>query len=105
MTAAGRTVACVISSSRVKAMRTGRPAMRASRAASIAIGYGLLLPKPPPTSGVITRTCDSSISKRCASSVRMPNGRCVPAQTVRWSPSHFATAARGSIGAFETYGM
>ena len=34
-----------------------------------------------------------------ANSPRTPNGFCVPVQTVSLSPSHWATAARGSIGA------
>ena len=62
----------------------------------------LLPPNPPPISGAITRTRPSSMPKWRASSARMANGRCVPAQTVRRPPSHSATAARGSMGAFET---
>ena len=40
------------------------------------------------------------IAKACASSLRTPNGRCVPVQTVSLGPIHSASAARGSSGAW-----
>ena len=78
--------------------------MRARRAASAAGAKIDLPPKPPPMSGVTTRIADSSSSNLDASSLRSPNGRWAPAQTVSESPSHSATAARGSIGMIEMYG-
>ena len=58
-------------------------------------------PKPPPTSGEITLTLSSSISKIDAKPPRTVNGACVPSHTVN-SPetlSYRAATERVSIDA------
>ncbi len=80
------------------ARRTGRPAARASAAASGSSFAYVLLPKPPPRCGTTMRMRESGASNIFASSTRTEYGFCVDAHTV--SPpvsSQAATAALGSI--------
>ncbi len=53
----------------------------------------------------MTRTRSSGIRNASASSVRTPNGRCVPVHTVSRPSCHSATAARGSSGVWAMYGI
>src|SRR6266700_1344624 len=83
MTPAGRKYAQVNSSSRVHTTFTGRPAARASRAASMAASLVCFPPYAEPVSGTITRTSLSDKWKISASASRLANGRCVPVHPVR----------------------
>ena len=86
-------------SRRVSIHFTGRPRRRASVATATSSGKTCIFsPKPPPTSGAITRTCDSSSRSAVASAVRMIRGVWLEAQTVSVSPSQAATVPRGSSG-------
>ena len=87
------------SSSRVQRTETGFPAARARRAASTAASAVCFPPKPPPMSGTITRTRSRGMPSASARISCARKGPSQPAQTVRRSPFHSATAARGSIGA------
>src|SRR6266545_5198055 len=53
----------------------------------------------------MTRTLSSGTRNASASSVRTPNGRCVPVHTVSFPSCHSATAERGSNGTCAMYGM
>ena len=97
--AAGRQYAQVNSSSRVQRTETGFPAARARRAASTAASAVCFPPNPPPMSGTITRTRSRGMPSASARICCARKGPSQPAQTVRRSPFHSATAARGSIGA------
>ena len=89
-----------MSSPRVATHLTGRASRRASQASRISSRYGpLLTPKPPPTSGAITRTCDSGRSRSRATSALMRNGAWHETQSVRTpvdGPSR-ASTERGSM--------
>ena len=87
------------SSSRVHRTETGLPAARARRAASTAASAVCLPPNPPPMSGTITRTRSRGMPSASDRICCARKGPSHPAQTVRRSPLHSATAARGSIGA------
>ena len=56
------------------------------------------MPKPPPTSGVVTRTAALSSPRFRASSSRSPQTPCPEKATCSRSPSHSAKQPRGSIG-------
>ena len=86
------------SSSRVNTSFTGRLVARASAATCASKWKSHLEPKPPPSSGTMTRTFDSGIASVSATPLRAANGVCVEDQTVTRSPCHWATTARGSIG-------
>jgi hypothetical protein len=98
MSAAGRKYAQVNSSSRVQRTTTGRPAARARRAASTAYSPWCFPPKPPPASGMMTRTFSAGTPRARETSERIPKGFWEPVQTVTASPDHSATAARVSMG-------
>jgi hypothetical protein len=78
------------------ATRTGRPAFRAKAATSGSILVYDLLPKPPPTNGMISRTLARGRWKIRASSVRTRKGCWADAHTVRASWSQRATTVWGS---------
>ncbi|PYN83576.1 MAG: hypothetical protein DMD96_01700 [Candidatus Rokuibacteriota bacterium] len=65
-----------------------------------------MAPKPPPTSGAITRTCSSARPSAAATAARTANGICVDAHTVSRpsGASGCATTPRGSIGIAATRG-
>ena len=86
------------SSRREKTSLTGRPAARASAATWPSKWKSHFAPKPPPSSGTITRTFDSGIPSVWATPARAAYGTWVDDQTVTLSPCHCATIARGSIG-------
>ena len=87
-------------SERVSLHRTGRPTCFASHATSANSGSApILAPKPPPTSGVITRSCSASMPSQPATSLRVSCAFCVEHQRVaRPSSPHSAAAARVSSG-------
>ncbi len=64
------------SSSREKTSFTGRPAARASAATCASKWKSHLAPKPPPSSGTITRTFASGICSVCATPERAMYGTC-----------------------------
>ena len=75
--------------------------LRASQVTTTNSGASdIFCPKPPPTSGAITRRSDSGIPIRSAMIVRIACGICVAQVSVTRSlaASHAACAARGSIG-------
>jgi hypothetical protein len=81
--------------------RTGRPRCLARWATSTSSGYTLTLgPKPPPTSGAITRTRSSASPSISEIRVRTANGTWVEDHTVSSSrpPSQAATTPRVSSG-------
>lgn len=98
MIAAGRKWPQVNSSSRLHITFTGFPVARANRAASNASSCACLPPKPSPKSGTTMRTLASGRPSASASDSRDMNGTWLPTWTVTRSPSHSASAARGSIG-------
>ena len=55
------------------------------------------MPKPPPTSGLVTRTAASSSPNALAIQPFMPQTPCPPKARCSRSPSHSAKAPRGSI--------
>ena len=83
------------------AHRTGRPTCLASQATSANSGSApILAPKPPPTSGVITRSCSASMPSQPATSLAGVLRVLVEHQRVsRPSSPHAAAAARVSSGA------
>ena len=89
----------VNSSRRENTSLTGRRAARASAATWASKCGSHLPPKPPPSSGTITRTLDSGSCSVWATVLRAGNGTWVDDQIVTWSPSHCAITACGSIGA------
>ena len=90
---------------RVSNHRTGRPNRRASHGHSSSSGYGKpLAPKPPPTSGVTTRTC--SAARPYTSASRSRTG-CAPCELAQWwrrpSSAHSETATLTSRGQGATF--
>ncbi len=84
---------------RVSVQRTGRPSRRASQTISTSSALSIFAPKPPPTSGAITRTCAGSSPSVPASTMRSWCGVCVESQAVtRPSGPTSAAAERGSSG-------
>ncbi len=84
---------------RVSVQRTGRPSLRASQAMRISSGLIIFAPKPPPTSGAITRTSAGSSPSIPASTIRSWCGVCVDSHAVRRPSSPTSAAAdRGSSG-------
>jgi hypothetical protein len=70
-------------SERVSDHLTGRPSLIAASAVSVSSGEtSTLLPKPPPTSGAITRVLFSSIPSSAESLVLTAWGICVEVQSV-----------------------
>ena len=67
---------------RVSVQRTGRPSLRASQTTSSSSALSIFAPKPPPTSGAITRTCSGSRPSMPASTMRSWWGVCVESQAV-----------------------
>src|SRR5205823_5260877 len=92
---------CVVSksSTRVEIHLTGRPSRRASHGISTSSRYGPpFTPKPPPTSGAITRTRSGARPSSRATSSRIRWGTCVEDQMVSAPFSQRAATARGSSG-------
>src|SRR5262245_60136982 len=91
---------------RLSVQRTGRarlapasPRRRASQQTRISSTASILAPKPPPTSGAITRTCDGSRPSTPDRIIRSWCGVCVQSQAVsRPSSPTSAAADRGSSG-------
>ena len=84
---------------RVSVHRNVRPVERASEATSTSSAARPLPPKPPPTSGAITRTCSGSIPSIPASPSRSWWGVWVDSHTVsRPCSSTIAAVDRGSTG-------
>ena len=84
---------------RVSVQRTGRPSLRATQASTSSSVLSCFAPKPPPTSGLTTRTCAGSIPSVPAIPKRSWCGVCDGVQTVsRPSASKVATTERGSSG-------
>ena len=84
--------------SRVSTVFTGRPSARAAAAVTRSCVHVLaLLPKPPPTCWLITRTwagsSPSTLAMRCAWLI----GAWLPVYAVSWSSCHTASTACGSI--------
>jgi len=87
-------------SERVSVHLTGRPSLRASHATSTASGSTIFAPKPPPTSGLTTRTSAGSRPSSPATTILPVCGVCDVAQSVsRPSSPITAAAERGSSGA------
>ena len=65
-----------------------------------------MTPKPPPTSGAMTRTCSSDIPSALAMALRTAKGTCVESHTVKSLEfsSCEARTARGSMGMPATRG-
>ncbi len=61
--------------------------------------HWFLLPNPPPMYSQTTRTCSGGSSRSRATSARQFEMPWVGVHSVSSSPSHCATAARGSIWA------
>ncbi len=55
---------------RVSVQRMGLPSLRASQTTSNSSALTIFEPKPPPTSGAITRTCSGSRPSTPASTIR-----------------------------------
>ena len=73
---------------------TRRPTSTASTSSAVTCSFE---PKPPPTSGAITRMSCSGMPKNADSANRSTCGIWVADQRVTWSPTHCATTERGSI--------
>ena len=84
---------------RVSVQRTGLPSLRASQTTSSSSALSIFAPKPPPTSGAITRICSGSSPSMPASTMRSWCGVWVESQAVS-RPSGPSSAAdeRGSSG-------
>ena len=67
---------------RVSVQRTGLPSWRASQTTSSSSTSSVFAPKPPPTSGAMTRTCRGSRPSVPASRIRSWCGVCVESQAV-----------------------
>ena len=79
---------------------TGRPSLRAIRTASTSSAVTWSLdPKPPPTSGAITRMFCSPMPVTRASMTRSTCGIWVADHSVNSPPTQEQTTARGSIAA------
>ena len=77
---------------------TGLPSLRVTSIASTSSAVTCSLePKPPPTSGAITRMFCSPMPVTRASMTRSTCGIWVADQSVNSPPTHVATTARGSI--------
>ena len=77
---------------------TGLPTLRPMSTASTSSAVTWSLePKPPPTSGAMTRMFCSGMPKNADSANRSTCGIWVADQSVTSSPIHCATTARGSI--------
>ena len=77
---------------------TGRPSLRAISTASTSSAVTCSLePKPPPTSGAMTRMFCSGMPVTRASMTRSTCGIWVADQSVNSPPTHEQTTARGSI--------
>ena len=77
---------------------TGLPSLRAiSRASTSSAVTCSLEPKPPPTSGAMTRMFCSGMPVTRASMTRSTCGIWVADQSVNSPPTHEQTTARGSI--------
>ncbi len=77
---------------------TGRPSLRATSTASTSSAVTCSFePKPPPTSGAITRMSCSPMPVTRASMTRSTCGIWVADHSVNSPPTHEATTARGSI--------
>ena len=74
-------------SERVSVHLTARPSLREAHEARISSGYSVIFtPKPPPTSGAITRTRSSDISIWPAMNRRIRCGFWLVRCSVSWSP-------------------
>ena len=85
---------------RVSAHLTGRPSRIAQNIVTKSAGYAaILLPKPPPTSGAITRSLSSGTPVTTELRNLRMCGFCVVFHTVSSpdAPLHWASAARASI--------
>ncbi len=84
---------------RVSVQRTGLPSLHATRRAAVSSTLNVLAPKPPPTSGAITRIWSGSRPSVSASRIWSWCGVCVDSQAVS-RPSGPSSAAhdRGSSG-------
>ena len=85
---------------RVARQRTGRPSRRAAQAQTTSSGCSsVFMPKPPPTSPTVTRTCSAGMPSSLASDCCMPDGFCELACSVSrpLAASTPARAPRGSI--------
>ena len=79
---------------------TGLPSRRATTIVMNSSGVVWSLPpKPPPTSGAITRTFDSEIPRTAARKNRTMCGTCVAVHIVICSPVGSTTVDRGSMKA------
>ena len=77
---------------------TGLPSLRATSTASTSSAVTWSLdPKPPPTSGAMTRMFCSGMPKNAPSANRSTCGIWVDDQRVTSSATQLATTARGSI--------
>ena len=87
-------------SERVSVYLTGRPSWRATHQASHSSGVTCSLPpKPPPTSGAMTRIFDSGTPVVAASAKRTMCGIWVAVHIVSCSPVGSTTTERGSMKA------
>ena len=87
-------------SERVSVYFTGLPSRRATTIVMNSSGVVWSLPpKPPPTSGAITRTFDSEIPRTAARKNRTMCGTCVAVHIVTCSPVGSTTVDRGSMKA------
>ena len=84
---------------RVSIQRIGRPSLRATVATMTSSTARPLPPKPPPTSGAITRTFSASRPIAPARPSRSACGVWLDSHTVSRPSSHTAVVARGSSGA------
>ena len=84
---------------RVSVQRTGRSTRPASQTIRISSTLSSFAPKPPPTSGLMIRSCDGSSPSVPAIPSRSMCGACVVSQAViRPSGAASAAAERGSSG-------
>ena len=90
----------VMCSERVSVHLTGRCSLRASATISASSPYTCsLAPKPPPTSGAMTRILSSDMPSTPLSTKRVMWGTWVEEYSVTPSPWGSASEERGSIGA------
>ena len=84
----------IIDSLRVSVQRTGRSSRLLSSPSTISSGYvPILAPKPPPTSGVMTRTWSASSSLPATKTPLMPWACCVDTHWCRRPSTHAAADA------------
>ena len=92
--------AAIMDSLRDSVYLTGLPSRRATSSAITSSGVTCSLPpKPPPTSGAMTRTLCSGMSSVIASISRRMCGICVADHMVIWAPVGSTTTERGSMNA------